>query len=264
MTPISNNLATLRLFFLQTLPDDGFGDLEADFGDEGIVAISGLLLPEGVLFAAYTTDFLLDEPGLTVVAELGGEGGEGGVALVGLEFAFPDGDDVPAHCLEKFGGGGVTLGVAADLGGPEVGVGLGDDEVLAPLVAVPEAAVDEDDGVPFPQDYVGGAGELADVQAVAESFVVEVVAHNLLGARILRADAGHVVGALCGRGRHSIKMNLFARSQAASLSGSAEPSSSLWMRDVMATDSQHEGTSSFDMTSRSRVSGSIARTGASV
>ena len=37
---------------------------------------------------------------------------------------------------------------------PERGVALGDDKVVAPLVPVPEAAVDEDGGAVFAQDYV--------------------------------------------------------------------------------------------------------------
>lgn len=41
---------------------------------------------------------------------------------------------------------------------PEWGVALGHYKVLATLVAVPEAAVDEDDCLVLAQHYVGGQG----------------------------------------------------------------------------------------------------------
>ena len=61
---------------------------------------------------------------------------------------------------------------------PEWGVALGHYKVLATLVTVPEAAVDEDDCLVFAQYYVGGAGQALDVYAVAVAMGVQVTAHN--------------------------------------------------------------------------------------
>lgn len=70
----------------------------------------------------------------------------------------------------------VAVLVAGDFGRPEVGVGFGDRVVFAVFVAVPEAAVDEDDGAVFGEDDVGGAGEALDVYSIAEAQVPEGVA----------------------------------------------------------------------------------------
>ena len=78
-----------------------------------------------------------------------------------FQFAFPDDDDAPAFCLQLAPGVLVALPVAGYLGCPEVGVGLGNRVILAVLVAVPEAAVDEDDGAVLGEDDVGRAGEAA-------------------------------------------------------------------------------------------------------
>ena len=74
---------------------------------------------------------------------------------------------------------------------PERGVALGHYKVLATLVAVPEAAVDEDDGAVFAQHYVGGAGQALDIYAVAVATGVQVTAHNHLGLGVLALDACH-------------------------------------------------------------------------
>ena len=63
--------------------------------------------------------------------------------------ALPDDYDVPALGLQLAPHLLIPLLVAGDLGRPEVCVGLGCCGVLAVLVAVPEAAVDEDDGAVF-------------------------------------------------------------------------------------------------------------------
>ncbi len=63
-------------------------------------------------------------------------------------------------------------------------------------MAVPEAAVDKDDGAIFGEDDVWGAGQGADVVAVAETGSEQSLTHFLLGLGITRADAGHIVVAL--------------------------------------------------------------------
>lgn len=67
---------------------------------------------------------------------------------------------------------------------------------------MPEAAVDEDDPAPPGEDPVGGAGQVAAVQAEAVAECVAPAAHGELGAGVLAANAGHAFGA--GRGRKRI------------------------------------------------------------
>ena len=85
---------------------------------------------------------------------------------------------------------------------PEWGVALGHYKVLATLVAVPKAAVDEDDCLVFAQYYVGGAWQVLDVYAVAVAVGMQITSHNQLGFGALALDARHaLVPLLCG---HSV------------------------------------------------------------
>ena len=63
-------------------------------------------------------------------------------------------------------------------------------------MAVPETAVDEDDGAVFAQHYVGCAGELAYVDSVAVTARVQVTAHEHLGLGVLALDARHALVSL--------------------------------------------------------------------
>ncbi len=63
-------------------------------------------------------------------------------------------------------------------------------------MAVPEAAVDEDDGAALGQHQVGLAGEVFVVEPVPVIPAPQLGPHNLLRGRVPGADAGHVVGAL--------------------------------------------------------------------
>ncbi len=74
---------------------------------------------------------------------------------------------------------------------PERGVALGHYKVAAAFVAVPETAVDEDDGAVFAQHYVGGAGQALDIYAVTVAVGVQVTAHDHLGLGVLALDARH-------------------------------------------------------------------------
>ena len=89
--------------------------------------------------------------------------------------------------------------VSLDLGFPPIVVGLGEAEVGAVFVAVPEAAVDEDDGVVFGKDEVRSAGEVFVFRAVDGEAVAEAVEHGAedeLGFCIAATDAGHDFGSL--------------------------------------------------------------------
>ncbi len=59
------------------------------------------------------------------------------------------------------------------------------------VMAMPEAAIDENKRFPGPQDDVGPAREAFGMQAVAESCSMQDAADGKLGAGVLALDAGH-------------------------------------------------------------------------
>ncbi|BAK74858.1 hypothetical protein NH8B_0009 [Pseudogulbenkiania sp. NH8B] len=58
-------------------------------------------------------------------------------------------------------------------------------------MAMPEAAMDEDHGLVFRENQIGLAGEVFDMQPVAESCCMKGFAENKLGLGVLAPDAGH-------------------------------------------------------------------------
>lgn len=102
-----------------------------------------------------------------------------------FQLAFPNDDDAPALGLQLPPGLMVAFLVPCDLRRPEVRVGLGNRVVLAPLVAMPETAVNKDDSVVFGKDDVGGAGEKFIVYSIAEPLMPENIAKGPLRTSIL-------------------------------------------------------------------------------
>ena len=122
------------------------------------------------------------------------EGFEGALADGGgPEAALPDDYGVPAETGKGLVVAVVALAVALYLRAPEVHVGLGEAEVPAAFVAMPEAAVDEDAGAVLAQDDVGVAGQARVVEPVAETAGVQPVADGHLGLCICRTDGRHVL-----------------------------------------------------------------------
>ena len=76
---------------------------------------------------------------------------------------------------------------------PEWGVALGHYKMLATLVAVPKATVDEYDCLVLAQYYVGGARQAFDIYAVAVAMGMEVTSHNQFRFCILALDARHAL-----------------------------------------------------------------------
>lgn len=81
------------------------------------------------------------------------------VALILFQLALPDCDAMPPHLGELLLLIAVPLLVASDLFLPEVDVGLWYLEVLAVLMAMPEATVDEDASAVLPQYEVRMTGK---------------------------------------------------------------------------------------------------------
>ena len=123
---------------------------------------------------------------------------DGGVEVLLGEFAFPDGDDGPGEGVEALGVEFVAGDVAGYLVFPEAGVRLGFDVLGATSVAVPEAAVDEDDGAVLGQDEIGGAGETFVIKSVPVPFAPQRLPDCTLRGGVPGTDAGHVVRPLGG------------------------------------------------------------------
>ena len=96
------------------------------------------------------------------------------------ETALPDDYGVPAEAGKGLVVAVVALAVALYLRAPEVDVGLGEAEVAAAFVAMPEAAVDEDAGAVLAQDDVWVAGQARMVEPVAEVVSAERMAAMFL------------------------------------------------------------------------------------
>ena len=103
------------------------------------------------------------------------------MAVLGHQFAPPDNDRVPAEEAELDAFFYVALFVAFYLLLPELAIALWQYIVPAAFVAVPETAVNKNDGPVLAQDNVGGAGEPAHVDPVAVATRVQVTTHEHLG-----------------------------------------------------------------------------------
>ena len=78
--------------------------------------------------------------------------------MFGLQLTLPDNDCVPAEEAELDAFFYVAMFVAFYLLLPELAITLGQYEVFAAFVPVPEAAVYKNYGLILPKDNVGGAG----------------------------------------------------------------------------------------------------------
>lgn len=94
----------------------------------------------------------------------------GGAEGFGADFTFPDADYAPSGEAEVDAGGIVAGDVHGYFMPPVVGVGLGQPVIPASFVTMPKAAVDKYGGFVFFEHYVGGAGQTAVVDAVAQAF----------------------------------------------------------------------------------------------
>ena len=101
--------------------------------------------------------------------EFGFDAGDGVAEVLLGEFAFPDCDDGPGEGVEALGIEFVAGDVAGHFLLPEFGVAFRHDILGTAAVAVPEAAVDEDDGAVFREHVVRGARQTAAPVRVCRS-----------------------------------------------------------------------------------------------
>lgn len=138
--------------------------------------------------------------GVVEALEVGVAGGDG------ADVAFPDAEHAPALRTQFGFVAGVASRVALNLRPPEVDVGFGEPIVLATLMAVPEAAVDKDDGLVFRQHYVRTAWQFADLDAETQPSGEKILPDYQFRLGILPLDRRHAAVPLfrCHRIRHDI------------------------------------------------------------
>lgn len=128
--------------------------------------------------------------GLIEAVEIGVTAGDGS------DVAFPHADHPPPHGFQLGFVAGVARHVALDLLTPEFHIALRQTVIAASFMAVPEAAVDEDDGLVFRQNDVRASGQFPCLDPESQSTGEEVFAHYHLGLRILALDGRHTSVAL--------------------------------------------------------------------
>ncbi len=133
------------------------------------------------------------------------------------DFAFPKREDFPAFPSKGYRGTPVPQLIGQDLGRPEVGPGFRNLEVLASLVAMPEAAVDEEDGLVFGKNDVGFTRDVLHMKTESETFCRKCLPDNEFGLRVLTPDSRHHFASfLFGKNiRHGFQAYTFSDAYAA-------------------------------------------------
>lgn len=108
---------------------------------------------------------------------------------VGAHGAFPHDRNAPAGRSQGGHGAFVPRPVQAQLLFPEFRPGLGEAKEGATGMAVPEAPMNEDYGIPAFEDHVGPTGHTTGVKPVSEPCLPEVLAHPHFRAGVLAPDA---------------------------------------------------------------------------
>lgn len=101
-----------------------------------------------------------------------------------LQLAFPDDQNAPAEALQFSKAGSVTRHIAGDLGAPVAGIGRWHTGAPRAIVAMPEAAMDEDGFVAGWENQVGRAWQALAVEAVAVAHAMQQPAHHHLRSRV--------------------------------------------------------------------------------
>ena len=112
------------------------------------------------------------------------------------KFALPNDDYHPSFCLQFSPNLLVTLLVPGNFGRPEIGVGFWHRIVPASLVAMPEAAVNEDYSPVLGKNDVWRTGETFVIYPIAEAQAPESVSQAQLRLGGSGVDGRHVAVAL--------------------------------------------------------------------
>ena len=92
-----------------------------------------------------------------------------------LQLALPDNDDIPPLGFQLSPNILVSFLIPCHFSHPKLRIGLGDSEILAPLVSVPETTVDEDDSAVLWEDDVGRTRQVSIIHLISESLAPECV-----------------------------------------------------------------------------------------
>lgn len=113
-----------------------------------------------------------------------------------LQFALPHHDDIPAHLPQFLLLPCVAFNVSFEFMIPEFPVGCRSACIPATLMPVPEAAVDEYNGLVLWQHDIRMSRISPVVFSESQSFRKEIFSDDFLRLGVLAADAGHVVVSL--------------------------------------------------------------------
>lgn len=98
--------------------------------------------------------------------------------MIGSDRAFPDNCNPPTHFSKCRNSGGIPFPVPRELVIPELRSCLGQAEVRASLMPVPEASVHEDGRLPLGQDEIWSPGKLPAMETETVATLPEQSPHN--------------------------------------------------------------------------------------
>lgn len=117
-------------------------------------------------------------------------------AHLGLQLTLPHRDAMPPHFREPVLLFLVTLPVALYLVLPEINICLGQTEIPAILMTMPETSVHKNNSPVFSQYNIGMTGQTGMVEPVAEATAEKEFPHQQFRLRILSAYCSHIAMAL--------------------------------------------------------------------
>ena len=115
----------------------------------------------------------------------------------GCHLAFPDRQDLPSPGLKTPPGRAIAAQVCSELGFPEVTSRLRHGPTFATPMAMPEAAIDEDDLPASREDQIGRPRHVPAVQTETKAEPMRDLAHQQLGRRTFRPHMRHAPASLC-------------------------------------------------------------------
>ena len=124
-------------------------------------------------------------------------------SLVWLQFTLPHCDTVPAHLSQLLLFLYIPFLIAFDLLFPKVCIRLRHPEVLATIMSMPKATVDEYACTVFAQHNIWMARQARIIQPISESLPPQIFAHKYLWLRVRGTNRSHIfVSLLLGKNIH--------------------------------------------------------------
>jgi hypothetical protein len=151
-----------------------------------------------VLFPSFSSFFLGGSIGFPVPDNLGRNPGDGIVKVRLLQLALPDDDHAPAFSLQLSPDFLVPLLVPGNFGHPKLSVGFGNSIILTVLVAMPEAAMHEDNRSILGQNDIRPTREMLLVYPVAKTLTPQTKTQTSFRASVLGSIVRHTFETLFG------------------------------------------------------------------